>query len=245
MRIKGIFFALLAATVLAGAFRAEAARRNFTVNGRYDRLNISGNVDVEYVQGNSTSIVATADPEVLNKLTVRVKNGTLVIYGGARKASKVSLATPAVSAIVVSGNADFEASRPLSSDVLSVTATGNAEMDFNGIRVNGLTLGTSGDAEVTIRSLSASGTTVSASGNSEVEISGNVNAMTVSASGNSEMDINGRVDRFTASATGNSEIDASGMKGATGTLSATGNSSASVPAGISYTTRGNASVTRR
>jgi hypothetical protein len=122
--------------------------------------------DVEVVIGPTTRVEVDAPRDWLAKIDTHVKDGTLHVATpgahGQLPTIKVTITTPALDAIAVSGASHLHASK-LDAKALALDVSGAAELDLAG-RADQLAVAISGQAELKAKDLVA--------GNAAVQVSG-------------------------------------------------------------------------
>lgn len=173
--------ALLLSMVALAITPASAAQRKFgTVS--FERVDITGNFNVDIVVTTGAGVVADGDPDALERLEVNVNNGTLTlrekrIYG--------------------ERGASDRSNRPVK---LTVRATGLKQVALGG------------NGRVTVAGLHEQSAALILRGNGEITATDmNVANATTSIDGAGRIVMSGRAQALTASLTGAASVDASAL----------------------------------
>jgi hypothetical protein len=137
----------------------QQAEENRLLKG-FERIEISGGLEVRYTQADSFSVVVKAPNEVAenvvtrvdsNKLVVTLKDGSVLRLGGDDNDDvTVFVSSPDLLGVELKGSGDFECNRLLDTDNLDIRLQGSGDIEFADIvcdRINVSLLG-SGDIEV-------------------------------------------------------------------------------------------------
>jgi hypothetical protein len=184
--------------------------------GSFTAISASSGLNVFLKKGSTTSVVVEADEKKIDKISTEVENGTLKLdieskswtWGAGDKEVNVYVTYNSLNAIAVSGGVDLESEGVLSSDKLSIAASGGADMELQ-IKVKDLKIDISGGADLDL-SGTADKVNISASGGSDISAYGlTCQDATVNASGGADVDIT--VERsLNANASGAADVSYKG-----------------------------------
>ncbi len=184
--------------------------------GSFTAISASSGLNVFLKKGSSASVVVEADEKKLGKVRTEVKNGTLMLdieskswtWGSGNSEINVYVTYTALNALSVSGGVDLESEGTLTSDKLSIAASGGSDMELQ-IKVKDLNIDISGGADLEL-SGTADKVNISASGGSDISAYGlTIQDANVNASGGADVDIT--VDRsLNANASGAADISYKG-----------------------------------
>jgi hypothetical protein len=184
--------------------------------GSFTAISASSGLNVFLKKGSTTSVVVEADEKKIDKVRTEVKNGTLNLdieskswsWGSGDKEINVYVTYTSLNAIAVSGGVDIESEGILSSDKLSIAASGGADMELQ-IKVKDLKIDISGGADLDL-SGTADKVNISASGGSDISAYGlTCQDANVNASGGADVDIT--VERsLNANASGAADVSYKG-----------------------------------
>lgn len=165
---------LLAAAGLA--LPAAAAERRFEASG-FDRVAVAGSDNVVIRHGSGFAVVANGEQADLDKLEVRVEQGTLKIgrksgwsWGSSSKELNIAVTLPALHGVSLAGSADVQADKG-GGDAFDVRVAGSGNL--------------------LLASLDTRTATVSISGSGDVKMAGRCGALTVKIAGSGDADLSG------------------------------------------------------
>jgi hypothetical protein len=111
-----------------------AMEKSFNVSD-FKGIDVSGGFDVILVQGNTESLILTAQENLFEHITVKVDNGTLKIYTRnniwATKPLKARINFKSINNLKVSGGGDVTGETPLNVEALEVSISGGG--DFSSV----------------------------------------------------------------------------------------------------------------
>jgi hypothetical protein len=150
---------LLGACSMGEASEGSAQRgsRDFQV-GAFDKISLAGSPDVVVTVGGAPSVRAEGDSAVIEKLDIRVENGTLRIgykkgdwsFGWSRNRTPVTIrvSAPSLTAAEVAGSGDMKIDRIEGGDFAGEIA-GSGEIDIAGLRARNARFAIAGSGGVT------------------------------------------------------------------------------------------------
>jgi hypothetical protein len=169
--------ALIGGLLFAGA-PAEAAMRNYSVIS-FDRLIVTGPFDVQVKVGPGASVHAEGAQEAIDRLSVEQQGNTLVVkplpggWGGWPRGDHghvtVSISTPALSQVSVTGSGDIAVDR-VRGDALDLRLSGSGSLAIGTMDVIKLQAVSTGSGNMTLAGKSfSSNFLISGSGNLSAE----------------------------------------------------------------------------
>lgn len=156
-------------TQLTGS--GKLASQDFSFD-KADRLLVASNFKVTLTTGDSVSVTAQADDNVMEHLYVHVSNGELRLE-----------MKPGRSYSMTNVTMKAEVTMPVPS---SVTLEDNATLDLSGIQAAGMTVRLKGNAILTGAQVSVPRLSLTSEGNGMARLSGAVAELTVDGSGNTK-----------------------------------------------------------
>ncbi|WP_448578724.1 head GIN domain-containing protein [Thermaurantiacus sp.] len=144
------------ALILGLASPAFADTRSFPV-GTFDRLVLSGSMDVAVIAGRAVSVEAEGAKEALDALEIRVEKGVLLIGHkpgrtpwGLGSAPNIRVAVPALNAARLSGSGSIRA-EGVRSGSFSGAVSGSGDLELAGLRAGQVSLALSGSGDIRAR----------------------------------------------------------------------------------------------
>ncbi|UAK24665.1 head GIN domain-containing protein [Sphingomonas nostoxanthinifaciens] len=219
--------ALALGLLVAAAAPSSAAVRSFPVGG-FDQVRSTGSFDVRIHTGAAPSVHATGEQEVLDRLTVEIRDGALVIgmrpdrnwhwNWGSHRPTIVEVSAPMVRGVALTGSGD------LSVDV---------------VRTRGFDASLSGSGDVKIGALQAEAVSMSLSGSGDISAAGRVGRSTLALRGSGNFRTGTLMAQdATISLSGTGNIDAAASRAATVNLFGVGDVRVTGGAQCTITKRG-------
>lgn len=229
--IQVLPFLLLMMISVSCAFGQKKETRTV---GTFTSISASAGLNVFIKKGSTSSVVVEADEKRLDKVKTEVKNGTLKLdveskswtWGSGNSEVNVYVTYTSLNAISVSGGVDLESEGILTSDNLSIAASGGSDMKLE-INVKDLNISLSGGADLVLKGkadkveinasggsdLSAYGLTcqdanIKASGGADVEITVD-KSLNANASGAADISYKGKVKDVKANKSGGASVSRS------------------------------------
>ncbi|PZN94922.1 MAG: DUF2807 domain-containing protein [Alphaproteobacteria bacterium] len=151
MVLRPVSLALLA---LVSASAAAAAQRDFPATG-FDRVSASGSEDITITTGKAASVVATGPQERLDRLRIRVENGTLKIdhkpggswSWGRDDQVRIAITMPVLHGVHASGSGNMTADKG-SGPAFEGSLSGSGDLKIARIDSPTVTLRTSGSGDI-------------------------------------------------------------------------------------------------
>ena len=181
-----IFTALLA---LLGTFIPVCAQEHQTKP--FSAIEVSGgDVNVYFQQGEGHSFSVSGPARLLKKLTVKTtKEGTLFVdykepfFTGDDDDVSVYVTAPQLSAVAVSGEADFKFKTAFQGQNLAIKTRQNGEVSMKGVNVGQVNIDAKGSSSVDLDYVEANKIRVSSQDRAEVEISGRTGQLEIANKG--------------------------------------------------------------
>lgn len=170
----------MAADAQEGPGDGSSVRRDFSV-GDFDAVGLAGSHDVVVTVGGAASVYAEGDPDVIDKLDIRVENGTLKIgtqkgvrwsegFWRNRRPVTVHVTAPAIRAASVAGSGDMSIDR-VQGDSFNGSIAGSGDMQIAALQVGRAKFSIAGSGDIRAAG-EASSTDVSIAGSGDVDLSG-------------------------------------------------------------------------
>ncbi|MDR1883938.1 MAG: DUF2807 domain-containing protein [Prevotella sp.] len=212
MKTKSIILSVLCC-ILSLGMSAQVVKEKKPVNS-FSKIAISGGVDVYFTQGDSYSLEIETDAENMSKVEITVKNGGLELKSKDgklfKKKTKVNayVSAPVLDAIAISGGSDFNAKELNGDGVLSIAASGGADVEIDRLNVNEANFAFSGGSDCDVKSLKVKRLRISASGGSDTNIGiDSADEIIVSASGGSDLELSGKAKDITVNCSGGADVN--------------------------------------
>ncbi|MBO4826391.1 MAG: DUF2807 domain-containing protein [Prevotella sp.] len=201
--MKKVTMMLLAAVALVGLTgcvvktgrKGKVISKQFQLT-EFEKINISGNIDVYYSQGERVSVRAEGDERILSSLSLNSDGHTLTIsqkpyrlsWSVFRGGVKLYVSSPDLTGVSMSGNGDFEADGLVDTDELHVQLTGNGDIDFKKVICDKIFLNLTGNGDINVDEVTAGAANIQLTGNGDVEIGGRVRKFDMKKMGNGDVD---------------------------------------------------------
>lgn len=179
---------MLALAIGLGATQAEAkgqVEEKEVKVGSFDKISTLGSIDVVYSQGKTHSVVIVGERSDIEKVTVDVKGGKLIIEPQTEKKNvggmtvkmsklkgdvKVKVTSNDLREVVITGSGDFEAATNVVTSNITLTVSGSGDMEFKKIEANAAKVSIAGSGDVKVKQMDAKSLNASIAGSGEVEI---------------------------------------------------------------------------
>lgn len=177
--------AIAACGMSADAQEGEGERRvtqqNFNV-GTFDGVALAGSHDVIVKVGGAASVRAEGDAEVIEKLDIRVENGTLRIgtkkgvqwssgFMNNRKPVTIHVTMPSMASAAVAGSGDMRVDK-VEGATFEASIAGSGDLEIASLRVDRADFSVAGSGDIKAASGSAGSAKVSIAGSGDVDVSG-------------------------------------------------------------------------
>lgn len=204
--MKKITMFLMAAAALVGlaGCMAQTTRKSKNVSkdfqpGQFEAIDISGNIDVYYSQGEKISVRAEGDEMLVSSLDIGSDGHTLVIaqkpyrlsFSMLRKSVALYVTSPDLTSVNMTGNGDFKAEGIVDTDELRVQLTGNGDIDFQKVICDKIFLSLTGNGDIEVDDVTAGYANIRLTGNGDVEIAGRVGKLDKEKLGNGDIKTEG------------------------------------------------------
>lgn len=156
-------------------------RREFDVHG-FDAVELRWFGDMIVTQGDGESLTVEGEPELLQKLSVRVDGGTLVLEIGQDWLERIMEGIRALGKRPLTYRIGVEKLKRL-----AVSGRGSVRCDR--LRSDELTLAVSGQGDVRVRDLQAKDVRLRISGRGEMELEGSAESARVDITGSGEVEL--------------------------------------------------------
>jgi hypothetical protein len=161
----------------------------------FERIEIAGNFDVVYEQGPEHKVWVEGTKRQLDALEVK-NDGTTLSLGmkklrldGLGGSIAISIASPDLVSVGLSGNGDFETRGKIDTDVMRVRLTGNGDMTINSLICDELFVELTGNGDIEVKNLIAGSTHLQLTGNGDIEVNGRTRSLEQQKMGNGDIDI--------------------------------------------------------
>lgn len=185
---------LIAALALGACAPGQAVERTFSV-GQFDRISAAGSSNVTVNTGKAVSVRASGDEAVLDKLDIRVEDGTLII--GTKKRLGMSWGQ---------GKSAVFVTVPM---VRSVDVAGSGAATVDRIDVPEFSSSVAGSGNLRLAKVTATRSRFSVAGSGTVEAAGTSADVRASVAGSGDLLISGlKSTNLSASVSGSGNVDA-------------------------------------
>lgn len=210
----------------------ETGRRNFNV-GAFDSVGLAGSHDVIVAVGGAPSVRAEGDPQVLEKLDIRVEGSTLRIgtergfswspgFMRNRRPVTVYVTVPSLAAAAVAGSGDIKIDK-VEGDRFKGAVAGSGDLQIASMRV--------GEAEFSV------------AGSGDVRAAGSAGRLTAKVAGSGDLHLTGLTSQQAeVSIAGSGDVRASATRTANVSLMGSGNVTIAGGAQCSVKKRGSGDV---
>lgn len=199
---------MLALAIGLGATQAEAkgqVEEKEVKVGSFDKISTLGSIDVVYSQGQTHSVVIVGERSDIEKVTVDVRGGKLMIEPQTEKKNvggmtvktsklkgdvKVKVTSKDLREVMITGSGDFEAATNVVTSNITLTVSGSGDMEFKKIEANAAKVSIAGSGDVKVKQMDAKSLNASIAGSGEVEIdkvTAKCDAAKLSIAGSGEM----------------------------------------------------------
>lgn len=212
-----VLFMLICAMICSCKSSAQTSGGKKNVD-TFTKIASSGGIDVNFTQGNSHTLEIRTDAENMDKIEISVKNGTLELKRKQgvqfKRNSEITayVSAKTLEAIAMSGGADFFAKELTNDKILSIAASGGADIDIDKLNTNECNIAISGGADADIKQLKTKSLKLAASGGSDATIHlDNADNVSAAASGGADIKLTGKTKNLSVSSSGGADADISGL----------------------------------
>ncbi|MGA2548516.1 MAG: head GIN domain-containing protein [Burkholderiaceae bacterium] len=139
-----------------GARAAESSREVRDLSSPFDKVQLSGPIDLVLVQGQTNSLVLEADPRLLSYVKTQVRDGVLEVrYEGVHisllhssSGPRAILTVPRLRRISSAGSGDIRCETWTSPDDLEVSIAGSGEIRMSGLTVPKIAVRIAGNGDI-------------------------------------------------------------------------------------------------
>lgn len=145
----------------------------------FDRIRVSGGMDVCYTQGDKTEVRIEASDKMKERIEMETKDNTLCIktkksglklFGGDSDDVKVYVTSPDLTGVEITGACDFEAKGHVDTDRMTVRVSGAGDVEFGSLVCDELNVSISGAGDMDIERLEADSVRFSISGAGDMSV---------------------------------------------------------------------------
>jgi hypothetical protein len=159
----------------------------------FHSINMNSSLDVQLTQGNSQSVVAEGNANIIERIKTNVKNGmwSIELMNGNYSFKKLTIyiTIPNLEQVKINGSGDVEASR-FEVDDLDIHIGGSGDVVFKtGVDIeNDLNIHINGSGDVAMKDVNVKSTTCTVSGSGDIHLSGYTDAAQYRISGTGDVD---------------------------------------------------------
>ncbi len=156
-------------------------------------IELSGNFDVEYVQGDQPTAFIEGNEKVISYHHVEVENGTLVDHTSKDApynlpSVRIVLTSPTLSNISLSGAGDIDIDHKAQLGDINIQVSGAGDVDIENLNCQSLTTAISGAGDITIDTLTCTNV------NSTISGAGDIKLENAKCEGNASLSLSGAGD---------------------------------------------------
>lgn len=180
---KALMLGIISAIAASGCSAAHgegqgpAVDRNYSV-GNFDRIELAGSYDVTVRTGTAPSVKAHGDAELLDRLTVEVRNGILTVkpkshgwsWGNHRKVT-MTITVPSLRGAELAGAGDIHVDQ-VKGDRFDGSLEGSGNLTIDRLEVAALSLGIHGAGGATVHSGHAASAQYDIAGSGDIDAKG-------------------------------------------------------------------------
>lgn len=211
MKTRNVLFMMCC--VVSMGISAQVVKEKQTV-ASFDKIASSSGIDVYFTQGSSHSLEIETEAENMPKIDVTVKDGKLELKRKngetfARNTQiKAYVTAPGLSAIGMSGGADFSAQKVSAGKSMDIAASGGADVEIGNLTADECKIAFSGGADCEIKQFKGNNLTLAFSGGSDGDINQiDVDNLTAAASGGADLTLSGKAKNAVVSASGGADVN--------------------------------------
>jgi hypothetical protein len=228
MKLRIIVIGMILSFSSSYGLLAQTPKEQKTV-GTFHAINSPSGINVYYTQSKTCSVEIEADAEVMDKIEVKVENGTLILV--AKKGENIATMTylspdrmrssvnikahvsaPVIDTVTLSHGSDFYTSQLSNQTNLLISASHGSDVCCNQIKMKECYLQFSGGSDCEIKQIDVKTLNINAAGGSDLNINltdaASVNA---EASGGSSIILTGKAGIINGNSGGASVIDITGL----------------------------------
>lgn len=162
--------------------------------GVFSSIEVNGSADVDFVQGESCSVMVKANAEVFDYLDFKVEDGVLRLQAKDKwnlvaEEFDIRVTAPCVRNLVVNGAADLDIkSGYRSGEDLTMVINGAGDFEIEGLAVPNFSVTVNGAGDISVDYMDVESITVVINGAGEADLSGRALKADFSVSGAGEID---------------------------------------------------------
>lgn len=197
MRLTKISLAAACAVLFCAAAQAKpsAGYTSRAVENlpAFSAVDVRGDAEVDFVQGENPSVTLSGRESAVSAAQVRVEKGTLIVsfskkmFRG-KDEPRILVTAPALQAVAVSQNGEFDVLGPLQAKSLTLSASQNGEISIDDLETGVLTVTVSDKADADVNRLAAERVRAVASGRGDIELAGMAQEASFENNGSGEID---------------------------------------------------------
>ena len=162
------------------------------VTGEFHNIQISVPGDVLYTPGDCAFSI-TAPDNVLEHITIRNENGTLVVKSDGTnfrnlKNLKINVSSPVLEDVVFNGAVDFNAPDGITALDFNATVNGAGDISINGLKAGNVKVTVNGAGDATIYRLECDDFSLAINGAGDATVSGQADTADLTISGAGDID---------------------------------------------------------
>lgn len=184
----------------------------------FTNITSSASIDINFTHGNSHTVQIEAAAEDLDKIEVKVEDGTLELRRKQgekfKKNSSITVYVTAkvLKAIAISGGADFYSKELKNDREISFAASGGADINIDKLSAKECNIAISGGADADVKQLNVTKFNLAASGGSDATIHiDNADEVNAAASGGADITLKGKTRKLAINSSGGADADISGL----------------------------------
>lgn len=204
--------------------KALDVEKTIPVVGSFDKITSTGSMDIIYTQGSKHSVKIIGDKVDVEKVKVKVKNGTLSIepvlstrkIDGVtikttdfKKDVKIKVTSPKLRSVNIIGSGDFTANGTIKTNELNLELAGSGDINIKKVVTSKLNASVAGSGDIDIDNVSECGNiTLTVAGSGEIDAYlNNCKNVRCNVAGSGEIKVKGKVTNYYSSVVGTGEID--------------------------------------
>lgn len=160
----------------------------------FTKIELNVPADVEYTCGAAPSMTVKVDENLLEYITVEVKNGTLEVASTIKsfknfKKLSIELASSSLESLESNGAIDFEAANTITAESFKLRCNGAADVDIERLDVKDAFFEINGAADLEVGLVDADSVELNVNGAGDADLSGKTKTVTVKVHGAGDVDL--------------------------------------------------------
>ena len=224
--MKKIMLMVIAAGLLASCtscrfnYKNEHVRTETVTQVKdFEKIEMLGSMDVEYMQSDSFEISVTAPDAVMKKVETVVNDHTLQIrmrgsnrlfhFGDVSSGGvKVTVKSPDLIGVKVSGSGDFVCQGLLDTDVLDINLVGSGDVTFQNVICDQVNVNLVGSGDVDVKNVRTQKSSMELIGSGDIKMNfGEARIVDARLVGSGDITLLGHVDMLKSSVHGSGDLD--------------------------------------